>query len=151
MKLSPNFTLEELTVSDTARRLGIPNTPIAVHLANMKVYLAPGLEMVRALVRKPVRVNSAYRNPEVNRRVGGTPTSAHPMGYAADITVDGMTAEDLARAIAAAMKARTLKIDQLILESGRKVVHVSFDPRARGMRGHQPGAAGSPIDWGYFA
>lgn len=151
MNLSPNFTLEELTVSDTARKLGIPNTPIAVHLTNMRVYLAPGLEAVRALVKKPVHVNSAYRNPEVNRRVGGTPTSAHPMGFAADIVVDGMTAEDLARTIAAAMKARKLKIDQLILESGRKVVHVSFDPRARGMRGHQPGAAGTPINWGYYA
>ncbi|PTS73818.1 hypothetical protein DBR17_17875 [Sphingomonas sp. HMWF008] len=150
-KLSANFALEELLVSDTARKHGIANTPTPEHLANIKRYLVPGLEAIRTLVGgKPVRSHSAYRNPAVNALVGGTPTSAHPLGFADDITVEGLGAEALARIIAKAMTARLIRIDQLILESGRGVVHVSFDPRARGMRGHQPRGAGTPINWRFF-
>ena len=149
--LSANFSLEDLTVSDTAVAHGIANTPMAAHLANMKRYLAPGLEAIRTLVLgKPVRVHSAYRNPLVNEIVGGTATSAHPQGLAADITVEGVGPEALARIIAKAMTARLIRVDQLILESGRGVVHVSFDPRLRGMRGHQPKGPGTPIDWSFF-
>jgi putative chitinase len=152
MKISEHFTLEELLVSSVADAHGIANTPLPAHLAAMKTRLAPGLELVRTICgARPIRIKSAYRNPAINRLVGGTPTSAHPLGYAADIVVAGLSARATAGLIAAAMKAGTIRIDQLILESGRGVVHVSFDPRARGMRGHQPGVAGTPIDWGYFA
>lgn len=151
-KLSDHFTLAELCVSDTAKRLGIPNAPTVAHLNNMQRWLAPGLEAVRKLCGgKTVTVHSAYRNPRVNAAVGGTPTSAHPMGLAADITVAGMTPLAVARTVARAMKRRELQVDQLILESGRGVVHVSFDGRARMQMGHQPGKAGSAIDWAYFA
>lgn len=152
MKISKNFTLDELCVSSTADEHGIKNTPTEAHLANMTKYLAPGLEIVRSICgHRVIVVASAYRNPQVNRMVGGTPTSAHPMGLAADIRVAGLSSLETARLIAGAMKRRELKIDQLILESGRSVVHVSFDPRARMMMGHQPGAAGTPINWRYFA
>jgi len=151
MNLSRHFTLAELTHSDTARAHGIANTPTDEHLANMKIYLAPGLEQVREICGgTPVNVHVAYRNPEVNRLVGGTPTSDHPKGFAADIDVPGQTPETTARLIAAAMKAGKIKVDQLIYESGRRTVHVSFNPVGRGMMGHQPGAPGSRIDWGWF-
>lgn len=144
--------LAELCVSSTADSRGIKNDPTPEHLATMERYLVPGLEAVRCIVgNRPLVVTSAYRNPTVNRLVGGTATSAHPQGFAADIRVAGMSSFATGKAIAAAMKGKRIKIDQLILESGRSVVHVSFDPRARGMMGHQPGAPGSPIDWGYFA
>lgn len=150
-QLSRHFTLEELTHSDTAVAHGIANTPTAAHLFNLKQYTAPGLEQVREICGgTAVNVHDAYRNPQVNALVGGTPTSAHPLGFAADIDVPGQAPAETARLIAAAMKAGKIKIDQLIFESGRGTVHVSFDFRFRGMRGHQPGKPGTPIDWGYF-
>jgi len=150
-QLSENFTLEELTHSDTAERYKIANTPAPEHLANIERYLVPGLEQVRQICgNRPIHVHDAYRNPEVNRRVGGTATSAHPLGYAADIDVPGQTPQETARLIAQAMKQGKIKVDQLIFESGRLTVHVSFDPRARGMMGRQPKGPGTPIDWTYF-
>lgn len=151
-QLSRHFTLEELTHSDTAKSRGISNTPTAEHLLHLTHYTAPGLEQVREICGgTAVNVHDAYRNPKVNKLVGGTPTSAHPLGYAADIDVPGQSPETTAKLIAAAMKAGKITIDQLVWESGRRTVHVSFDPRARGMMGHQPGKAGTPINWGYFA
>lgn len=151
MNLSRHFTLEELTHSDTARAHGIANTPTDEHLANMKVYLAPGLEQVREICGgTPVNVHVAYRNPQVNTLVGGTPTSDHPKGFAADIDVPGQSPETTARLIAAAMKAGKIKVDQLIWESGRHTVHVSFNPVARMMMGRQAGGPGTAINWDFF-
>lgn len=152
-QLSAHFTLEELTHSDTAIARHIDNTPLPEHLHNLQTYTAPGLENVREICGNiPVNVHDAYRNPTVNRIVGGTPTSAHPEGLAADIDVPGQTTLQTARLIAAAMKAGKIKIDQLILERmPATTVHVSFDPRARGMMGRQPGGPGTPIDWRFFS
>lgn len=150
-RLSEHFWLDELLVSSTADEHGISNEPERAHLENMRRYLAPGLEQVRALIGgKPIVVLSAYRNPEVNRLVGGTPTSAHPLGLAADIRAAGLSSIELARRIAAAMAAKALRVDQMIWESGRSVVHVSFDPRARMMAGRQAGGPGTAINWRYF-
>ena len=150
-RLTEHFWLKELLVSSTADRLGIENRPTAAHLANMRKHLAPGLEKVREICgNRPVAVTSAYRNPKINRLVGGTPTSAHPQGYAADIRVSGLSALKTARLIADAMADGRVSIDQLILEGGRSVVHVSFDPKARMMRGSQPGGPGTFIDWDFF-
>ncbi len=152
MQLSEHFTLEELCVSSFADRRQIANMPTPAHLQNMQRFLAPGLEKVRALCgAAPITVTSAYRNPEVNRLVGGTATSDHPEGLCADIRSSRIASRDLATLIAAAMKAKKILVDQLIYESGRDVVHVSFNPRGRGMMGHQPRGPGTPIDWTFFA
>lgn len=148
--LSRNFTLEELIVSSAADAAGISNQPTPQHLANMVQFLVPGLEEIRTLAKAAVVVTSAYRNPQVNKLVGGTPTSAHPQGFAADIRIAAQSSLATARMIFEAMRTGKLAVDQLILESGRRVVHVSFDPRLRGMAGHQPGPAGTPIDWKFF-
>lgn len=151
-KLSAHFTLEELTHSDTADAHHIDNTPTPEHLRNLKTYTAPGLENIREICgNRPVNVHVAYRNPEVNRLVGGTPTSAHPEGYAADISIPGLTTLQVAKMIYAAMRAGKIKVDQLILErTPATTVHVSFDPRARGMAGRQLGGPGTPINWSFF-
>lgn len=151
-QLSRHFTLEELTHSDTAVRHGIDNTPLPEHLKNMTEHLVPLLEQIREVCGgSAVNVHDAYRNPKVNKLVGGTTTSAHPLGYAADIDVPGQAPATTAKLIAAAMKARKISVDQMIFESGRRTVHVSADPRARGMMGHQPGGPGTPINWSYFS
>jgi putative chitinase len=150
-RLSEHFWLDELLVSSVADERGIANDPQPAHLENMRRHLAPGLEQLRALIGgKPIVVMSAYRNPEINRLVGGTATSAHPLGFAGDIRAAGLSSLDLARRIAAAMTAKAIKIDQLIWESGRNVVHVSFDPRARMMAGRQAGGPRTAINWRYF-
>jgi hypothetical protein len=126
MNLSPHFTLDELTVSETADRKGLDNTPDAAALENLK-RLAAFLEQVRSLVGKPIHVNSAYRAPAVNASVGGSKTSQHCLGLAADLRVRDMTPDQVVRAI----KASDLQYDQLIREfsdpkTGGGWTHVSI-------------------------
>lgn len=158
--LSQHFSQEELTASDIAIAHHIANTPTPAHLINIKTFLVPGLEKVRALCGNvPLILTNAYRNPAVNKLAGGTPTSAHQLGFAADGNRKEWGSETFARAIALAMRAHSneVGIDQLIWESGRNVVHMSFDPRKkqegkpRGMMGRQPKGPGTPIDWSYFS
>jgi len=151
VQLTEHFWLNELLVSSTADQLGIKNLPTEEHFHNLQERVAPGLEEVRSICGdRPIAVTSAYRNKKINKLVGGTEKSAHPMGLAADIRVSGLSSWKTARLIADAMADKRIRIDQLILESGRSVVHVSFDPRFRMMRGHQPGGPKTKIDWNYF-
>lgn len=120
-KLSPNFSLAELTHTDT----GLPNEPntsILAHLSNT----AFQMEAVRELLGHPIIVNSGYRGPDVNKAVRGVSTSAHCQGYAVDFTCPGFgNPTEIAFAIANS----SIKFDQLIREYGW--VHISFDPRCR--------------------
>ena len=82
--LSPHFSLAELTASQAAERAGIANTPDAVSLENLR-RLALTLEGVRGcLGGVAMLVSSGYRSPAVNNLVGGSLTSAHKDGRAAD-------------------------------------------------------------------
>lgn len=129
MNLSANFTLKELTKSDTATRLGLDNTPDDEALENLKTLCEKVLQPVREHYGKSVTVNSAYRSPESNAAVGGSKTSDHCKGMAADIEIVGVANADLAQWI-----MDNLDYTQLILEfytpgipdSGW--VHVSYDP-----------------------
>jgi hypothetical protein len=109
--ITPNFTLAELTASETAARNGWDNTPGLTELANLK-RLADLLEQVRALLGKPVLVNSAYRSKRVNDAVGSKDTSQHRIGCAADIRVPGMTPDQVVHKIIAS----GINFDQAICE-----------------------------------
>lgn len=111
--LSEHFTLEELTVSQWAARNGVSNVPAegTQERANL-VKLAKFLEEVRKLVGGPITINSGYRGPKVNAAVGGSKTSAHMKGLAADIVRPGMSVKALAQAIAKS----GLAFDQVIYE-----------------------------------
>jgi hypothetical protein len=111
MNLSENFTLEEMTASETAARYHIDNTPPNEVLLNLR-RLALFLEDVRKTLDKPIHINSAYRSPEANQKVGGKSTSQHCRGTAADIKVKGMTPDQVVRAV---IKSG-LKYDQVIRE-----------------------------------
>ena len=102
MRLSPNFTLDELTISETAARHGIDNTPSQEVIENLKL-LALALQEVRALLgNKAILVSSAYRAPEVNAKVGGSKNSDHCKGLAADfISPSFGTPDDIVKAILA--------------------------------------------------
>jgi putative chitinase len=144
LRLSPNFILAEFIRSDEARKLGDPNQPTPAHLANLKI-TAAGMEKVREICGgRPITIHSGYRNPAVNRAVGGVTNSDHALGLAADFTVAGLTPIAAARLI----RDSRLVFDQLILESGRGVVHIGFNPRARRDVRTQKGAPGTPTQPG---
>ena len=127
MNLSKHFTLEELTFSQTATRLGIDNTPEAETLSNLRG-LANFLEVIREKIKKPIYITSGYRSSELNNKIGGSKTSAHVYGNAADIIAPSYgTPADLAEIIA----ALDLEFDQLILEFG-KWVHIAVSDKPRG-------------------
>ena len=120
MNLSPNFTLEELTHSEIAERLGLDNTPNEDVKANL-VRLARFLEEVRAVLKRPIMVNSAYRSQDVNAQLGSKPTSQHCIGCAADIKVPGLTPDNIVKEL---LKTN-LEYDQLIREFD-SWVHISI-------------------------
>ena len=125
MKLTDNFTLEELTFSQTATRKGINNEPSDKVKANLQV-LAQGLERIRAILLCPIHISSGYRSPALNRAVGGSAKSAHMDGYAADITSPKFgTPNEIVRAL----KRHGIKCDQCIMEG--TWVHISFAPSMR--------------------
>jgi hypothetical protein len=126
-QLSPHFTLEEFTTSDTARQLGLSNQPTPDMLQRLK-QTAAEMEKIRALLGGlPITVNSAFRSPAVNSAVGGVPGSAHQQAYAVDFTCAAFgTPFDVCKKIAAS----PLKFDQLIHEK-RVWIHISFAPTMR--------------------
>jgi hypothetical protein len=113
--MTPHFTLDELTASETAERNGWDNTPNEQELANLQ-RLAEFLEDVKeALGGKPIMVNSAFRNKQVNDAVGSKDSSQHRVGCAVDIRVPGLTPDQVVRAIIAS----GLHYDQVIREFDR--------------------------------
>ncbi|WP_310496499.1 D-Ala-D-Ala carboxypeptidase family metallohydrolase [Sandarakinorhabdus sp.] len=143
MQLSPNFSLAELTVSEAARERRLSNAPNGTHLVNLR-RTAAQMERVRALFDRPVTVTSAYRNPVVNRAVGGVPTSHHALGWAVDFTIPGLTLMAVGRAIAAS----DIEFDQLIGEWGRGILHISFAPALRRQVLTQRGGPGTAVELG---
>ncbi|MCA3180941.1 MAG: D-Ala-D-Ala carboxypeptidase family metallohydrolase [Burkholderiaceae bacterium] len=121
MNLSPNFTLDELLLSQTATRRGIDNTPTATIIAELQRLAQTILQPLRDHLGRPVVVSSGYRSPALNRAVGGAQNSDHMYGRAADITVPGLKPRDVALTI---VELR-LPFRQCIVEGGRWV-HVSI-------------------------
>jgi len=111
MNLTKNFTLAEMTKSETALRHGLENNPGEQELAAMKLLAEKVLQPVRDHFKKGVKVNSAYRHPDVNQRVGGSRNSDHTRGQAADIEIPGVANAELAQWI-----KDNLEFRQLILE-----------------------------------
>ena len=121
MNLTPNFTLDELTASESAERNGWDNSPNDAELENLK-RLADFLEQVKfVLGGKPVMINSAFRSKKVNDSVGSKDTSQHRIGCAADIRVPGMTPDQVVKAIIAS----GIGYDQVIREFDRWT-HISI-------------------------
>jgi len=116
MKLSAHFHLDEFLISQTAARLGINNVPSEKHLKNL-IRLAMTLEDVRGIYGEPLVISSGYRCPELNSAVGGSKTSAHPDGRAADFGIPGHKPLEICNAIVNA----GIEFDQLIHEFGRWV------------------------------
>ena len=129
MNLSANFTLKELTKSDTATRLGLDNTPGEAEIESLRLLCEKVLQPVRDHFGKSVTVNSGYRSPESNAAVGGSKTSDHCKGQAADIEIPGVPNAELAQWIMDNCDYTQLILEfytQGIPDSGW--VHASSDP-----------------------
>ena len=111
MKLSNNFSLNELTRSQTAERKGINNTPSAEHQENLKSLCTNVLQPIRDHFSRVVTISSGYRSPELCVAIGSKTTSQHAKGEAADFEIFGVSNKELADYI-----NENLDYDQLILE-----------------------------------
>lgn len=140
------FSWAELTASTAASRLGLDNTPTPEAQRAMQLLVANVLDPLRVGLGRKVRVTSGYRAPSVNQAVSGSATSQHMLGEAADIKVDGVSAEALASAIV----ALGLPFDQLIWYAPERGghVHVSFTEKRANRRQtlHAP-AGGRYVAW----
>lgn len=123
MKLSENFTLEELTHSNTAILNNIENIPNKEEIENLKELCENVLQPIRDKYGKPIYINSGYRCPTLNRKVGGVSNSQHlaQRGAAADIHSDDN--KELWDLIA----SMDLEYDQLIDESNLSWIHISYN------------------------
>ena len=128
-QLTRNFSLHELTKSETALRYDMENNPGPAETANLTELAGKVLQPIRDHYQKGVKINSGFRHPEVNAKVGGSRTSDHCKGMAADLEIPGVANAELAQWV-----KDNLEYTQLILEfftpgipdSGW--VHVSYDP-----------------------
>jgi hypothetical protein len=125
--LSPNFSLYELTHSDTAERKGIDNTPSKEITERLRL-VANRLEEVRRVLGVPIHISSGYRCPNLNKLVGGAKASAHMDGWAVDIQCKGLTPKQVCAKVIAA----EIPVDKIIEEGSW--THISFDPRLRGQK-----------------
>lgn len=126
-KLSEHFSLEEMLVTQVRDVENEPQGAAKERVLAALAELAQGLERVRALLgNKPVIVTSGYRSMLVNRIVGGSPSSAHMRGWAADFICPGFGSPF---EVCQAIEGSVLEFDQLIYEESW--VHLSFDPRMR--------------------
>ena len=129
MKLSKNFSLAEMTKSQTAVRKGIPNNPSPDHIENLKLLCERVLQPVRDHFNHVVSISSGYRSPELCITIGSSLESQHAKGMAADFEIFGTPNNEVANWI-----KNNLIFDQLILEYWNSDepnsgwVHVSYDP-----------------------
>ena len=128
MKLSKNLSLAEVTKSNTAKRLGIDNTPDDWTTENLRKVAEHVFQPLRDAFKCPIYVSSGYRGPELNRAIGGSLRSQHMEGRALDLDADVFgrcTNSEIFRYI-----LNNLTFDQLIWEFGDEDnpdwVHVSY-------------------------
>ena len=128
MKLTENFSLNELTKSQTAERKGIDNTPSAEHQENLKSLCEMILQPIRDHFGQVVSVSSGYRSQELCVAIGSSTQSQHAKGQASDFEIFGVSNKELADWI-----DENLDYDQLILEYWKESdpnsgwIHCSFN------------------------
>ena len=111
MLLSKSFTLNELTKSQEATRLGIDNTPNEEHILNLKLLCENVLQPIRDFYGMPLSVSSGYRSAALCEAIGSSSKSQHTKGQAADFEIFGVANKDLADFV-----VKNLDYDQCILE-----------------------------------
>lgn len=152
MQLTRHFALEEFTRSDKAKELGVLNSPEPKERIALG-QLAYALECIRSGCwnnERAIHITSGFRDARVNAAVGGTKTSHHRKGYAADFYVEGISIERAAKEVESFLIDTDLPFDQLIFEPSRGIIHLSVYP-GKGYRRQyltQRGGAGTKIEEG---
>lgn len=127
MKLSKNFSLKELTHSSTANYNKVDNTPGRLELENLKKLCHDILQPIRNKWGDSIFVTSGYRNPILNRLVGGSTTSQHILGQAVDITVGSKSSnKKLFDLIVGMIENEEITVGQLISEKDYSWIHISL-------------------------
>lgn len=124
------FTIKELCKSNTAVQCGIDNSPTKEVEQNLIQLVENILDPLREAWGRPIIVNSGYRCPELNSKVGGAKNSQHLLGLAVDIQTRSDSREDNKR-LFELVKTLNLPFDQLIDESNYSWIHVSYSDRHR--------------------
>lgn len=119
------FSLAEMTRSDTARRLGIDNTPSDSIKKNLTLFIEKVLDPIREDWGSSIIVSSGYRCPELNKAVGGVKTSGHMYGFCADLQVKG-DLRKFSNFVIEWMKEHQMKYDQIIWEKSGNVTWLHF-------------------------
>lgn len=118
------FTINELTRSNTAERLGIDNTPNSYQRANMEKLIKNLLDPIREMWGSPIIVNSGFRSVKLNEAVGGAKSSEHMSGCAADLTVGSKESN---KKLFDMIRNSSLEFRQLIDEKQYSWIHVSYN------------------------
>lgn len=119
------FTMNELTASATAKRLGIPNVPTLREAENLRLLVENVLDPLREAWGAPIIVTSGYRSKLLNENVGGASNSQHTTGMAADIRTLSDLPQDNERLFDLARRM-DLPFDQLIDEFRYNWIHISY-------------------------
>lgn len=114
-----NFSHTDWFESQTAKKLKIDNTPPADVLSNLNK-VADKIQEIRDAIKIPFLVHSAYRSPELNKAINGSPKSKHMQGLAVDGLFSGKTPEETAGLIL----ATKISFDRMLIEKG--CVHIQF-------------------------
>ena len=122
------FTIKELCKSSTAEQKKIDNSPTQEVIKNLEMLVDNVLDPLREKYGKPIRVNSGYRSPALNKAVSGSKTSQHMTGLAADITTGSIQSN---KKLFALVQSLNLPFDQLIDENKFKWIHVSYSTNPR--------------------
>jgi len=132
MQLSENFSLGEMTISGTGKRLGIKNVPNKVQIECLRLLAVNVLQPIRNHFGVAILLSNAFRSKELNKAVGGSTTSQHMKGEAADIDVDNTSITN--REVFDFIR-KNLQFDQLIYEFGTSKnpdwVHVSWNSNGK--------------------
>ena len=124
MKLSENFTLEELVASSTAKERDIPNVPDVEQIVNLCKLCIMVLQPIRDKLKTSIRVKSGFRSEALNKIVGGAVTSQHLKGEAADIICNNNKL--LWNTIVSMIQERKIVVGQLIDEKNLSWIHISL-------------------------
>jgi zinc D-Ala-D-Ala carboxypeptidase len=124
MRLSKNFTLSEVTRSNTAARLNIKNAPNKEHLKNMQVLVRDLIQPMRDALG-PIRISSGYRSPALNRAIGGSSKSQHCKGQALDLQF-WKNGEMCNKEIYDWVIKEGIEFDQMINEFDYAWIHISL-------------------------
>jgi len=125
MRLTENFTTQEVTRSETARRLGIDNSLSIEILDNAYCFTKAVLQPLREKIGLPFLISSWYRCKALNEAVGGTHNSAHLKAQAVDFVIGGLSARQTYEIVLETLKTLHIPFDQLIFETFTKDGHTT--------------------------